>query len=679
MTTADLLINEINKPKNNFIYRHKASSFGLRDINLIIMLLKELPGFQLFMKYNHIEEESLKIAANLINYKFIPKNEYIFRESQESDRFYGIIKGRVSIRRIQKQLHFNEDLAIQTGRYSQIIELKRFISTNTTIPKQKLSNVSKEIYKEIFWEEEVIQINDGHCFGEWGLINKRNRTSSAFTIEDTYLFFLDKESFMHSFMRSLAKAEADRKSFILDLIPPLKDISNIEYDILYKSMITLFLSKGELIYYENTEADRIFIVYQGCCKIEKNVLEFKEKREPSPNKPDSKVNLEDYSKIKFATLLRLDPGNIVGLESLYDIPKYKYTLKSDNEFSVILSLRVEKLNPRMKEKFQIYFKYIYMRSERTLQEISDKKKEYKNKMKITYKDDIMVKQLNFLKMTKREEMDLNNNIQNQIKDILSVRPSPKNNLHQYSISLTELPITRPREKQSNKELVSPSKSSIRKSVLMNDFLRSRLKLKSLKNLQYIQAQNSAEKINQSLINKSSKSLTTHRSKQNLETLESVNNTITPRHKNQESSQTNGSIETRTPSSNSKNPKLRQISNDFTKKSIIEFDTYYPDLSSGNQTTRNALTNLHINSLDSPQFAPIINNINFNLNLTQNIKFKYTTQSVSEKKLSIKNFRNKKNLTIKTNLLQDVEKVKIFNANKYNSGHFNMPMVQKDIK
>jgi CRP-like cAMP-binding protein len=50
-----------------------------------------------------------------------------------------------------------------------------------------------------FIEEEKLVLLDGQCFGEWGLIYKKERSASAFCLEDTDLFCLDASSFEYSF------------------------------------------------------------------------------------------------------------------------------------------------------------------------------------------------------------------------------------------------------------------------------------------------------------------------------------------------------------------------------------------------------------------------------------------------------------------------------------------------
>jgi CRP-like cAMP-binding protein len=55
----------------------------------------------------------------------------------------------------------------------------------------------KEVTETI--EEEKLILVEGQCFGEWGLIYKKDRTASALCVEDTDLFFLDAGAFDLSF------------------------------------------------------------------------------------------------------------------------------------------------------------------------------------------------------------------------------------------------------------------------------------------------------------------------------------------------------------------------------------------------------------------------------------------------------------------------------------------------
>jgi len=58
-----------------------------------------------FFIFNKIGFEALRTAAFFIELRRIPKGTYIFHQGQQSDYFYGIINGKVSIRNQIKIKH----------------------------------------------------------------------------------------------------------------------------------------------------------------------------------------------------------------------------------------------------------------------------------------------------------------------------------------------------------------------------------------------------------------------------------------------------------------------------------------------------------------------------------------------------------------------------------------------
>jgi len=168
-----------------------------------------LPGFIKYIKIHNIDEESLLNAADYLNCIFLKKGEYIFHQLEESDAFYGIIRGKVSI---QCEIYqYEEDLKIE----SKDGKKKKF-TINLRIPR-----VNNHNYKLI--EEILFHINDGYCFGEWGLVNDNRRSSSAKALEDTYLFKLEKKEFKSSLYHCFSKLMIERKNFIMQTITPLKE------------------------------------------------------------------------------------------------------------------------------------------------------------------------------------------------------------------------------------------------------------------------------------------------------------------------------------------------------------------------------------------------------------------------------------------------------------------------
>lgn len=48
-------------------------------------------------------------------------------------------------------------------------------------------------------EHEKLVLTSGHYFGDWGILEKKERIASAFTLEETDLFYIDAKAFENSF------------------------------------------------------------------------------------------------------------------------------------------------------------------------------------------------------------------------------------------------------------------------------------------------------------------------------------------------------------------------------------------------------------------------------------------------------------------------------------------------
>jgi hypothetical protein len=100
----EVLLEELKKPslKEDKLERGKKILFEAaddeRDIGKITFILKMMPEFKKFIKFNNIGHEAIRKAANYLQYMRIPKGEIIFKQGQQANFFYGIINGKVSIK-----------------------------------------------------------------------------------------------------------------------------------------------------------------------------------------------------------------------------------------------------------------------------------------------------------------------------------------------------------------------------------------------------------------------------------------------------------------------------------------------------------------------------------------------------------------------------------------------------
>jgi CRP-like cAMP-binding protein len=61
--------------------------------------MKVIPDLQRFINFNQIDDESIRLAAGSFYYKRYQKGDYICYEGEQSDCFFVILSGRVSVRR----------------------------------------------------------------------------------------------------------------------------------------------------------------------------------------------------------------------------------------------------------------------------------------------------------------------------------------------------------------------------------------------------------------------------------------------------------------------------------------------------------------------------------------------------------------------------------------------------
>ena len=107
-------------------------------------------------------------------------------------------------------------------RIKKIIKAILYYQTPSEPLKGKVLN---EFIKK--FELEKFSLSDGMCFGEWGLIYDIRRTTSIYAVEDTDLFYLEKEPFNRILCQKFLKSDNDKVKFIIN-------INSLLYHMVYK-------------------------------------------------------------------------------------------------------------------------------------------------------------------------------------------------------------------------------------------------------------------------------------------------------------------------------------------------------------------------------------------------------------------------------------------------------------
>jgi CRP-like cAMP-binding protein len=218
-------------------------------------------------------------------------------------------------------------------------------------------------------EEERMQYSSGDCFGEWAIIYNTPRSASAYVVEDSDLFFLDKQAFTDHMAKYVIKSDVERKTFIRSRIPTFNSID--KFDIYYKRIVPLSVERNKTIYFEGTIGQFIYLIFHGEFVLEKDFIIHK--------------NSEDKKCENRRSLLRLEKGSFAGLEILYNSDsKYQYSMKSKaHDFNVLLRIDVESLDYN-KEDIVEDLREIYYSQKKTLDDFLERHVALKEKHSVRY-------------------------------------------------------------------------------------------------------------------------------------------------------------------------------------------------------------------------------------------------------------------------------------------------------
>jgi CRP-like cAMP-binding protein len=323
-----------------------------------------------------------------MTYSFVPKGKYVFRQGDECDGFYGIIKGLVSIRVARK---------ISTVSYFR----RSILNLND---EDKL-----DIRPEPVVQREILKISDGETFGDWGLMRKTTRRASAYAIEDSHLFHISEGSFYLSLCKIMLRAELERKNFICNRILPFEELSRTAFDSLYKSFQPKFVSKNEIVFDEREQAHSLYIILAGSFTLLKAIGSSKTELAPT----------------RYIPIIKVEKGGVAGIESLFD-QFYKHSLRSDTDYSCMMVIKTISLENKLRDRLKDYFKNLYELNEKNYKETMRKRKDFE--LKVSYRKPI-VEKFEF------NEKILNEKAINFINDTVNQRKSPSNTFKNFKIQV----------------------------------------------------------------------------------------------------------------------------------------------------------------------------------------------------------------------------------------------------
>ena len=288
------------------------------------------------------------------------KGTYIYKIHERSNKFFGIIRGSVSIR-------------VRAVPISQAISPNSSFVSNDTIPSQNSSEIKEDAITEndirYNLEKETKKLCQGMCFGENSLLKNTAHSESVYCYEDTDVFYLEKEHFDHYLKRLFLKSSEERKLFLKHKIPILDD---------YKFYFDEpeFFDKGTMLYNSFQKANAIYVIFQGECAL----------KDSDNIKSESEV-IE--RKEKLTTISIVDKGGIIGLESiLHNDNNYESNCMVTRDFTVIYKIPYEKIASLLaneKNGLKEFFLNLYKQESSLIKKNIEKKKAQTLTIRSTFK------------------------------------------------------------------------------------------------------------------------------------------------------------------------------------------------------------------------------------------------------------------------------------------------------
>ena len=222
-------INPHNISGGYFLTEDTKAEVG-QIIKKILENLKKINIFLFYFKHYKMDDKIiLKIIPNL-KYNFYKKDELLFKEGDLSNKFYFLIKGKIS---------FRKKTLLLTDSEPQMIE--------------------------------KFTLGEGSHFGEWDIIYERKKKTSAVCVEDCHIMSVDRETFKEYFEAKLTKVEAEVKNMLKNFLMKYMTLPAIKIERFIQTNIeTLFFKRNEVIYREGDNNTFLFMINNGEANLIQN-------------------------------------------------------------------------------------------------------------------------------------------------------------------------------------------------------------------------------------------------------------------------------------------------------------------------------------------------------------------------------------------------------------------------
>ncbi|KAL4482469.1 hypothetical protein ABPG72_001445 [Tetrahymena utriculariae] len=285
---------------------------GKSDIQILIRLTEEVQFFKNHFGQNH--HSMLQDYSEHFGYQKCSRGDIVFKQGDQGDKFYLILRGQVKV----------------------VVSVKRQLQ----IPQEK-TDKNKKVKNEKEEQLEIKVLKSGETFGELAIIDSKPRGATIVCLEDCDFIVFEK----NSFIKILKDQETQKLRNEINQLTKIYLFKDFSLNLL-KNLYLLFsvnnYQRGDVIYREGEESDKLYIIREGEFKISKK-FEY--------NLDEVKVNKlnnnEKMKKVKVLDIGLIGKFQSLGEEEFFEGIQREVTVTCVSKDAVIMAINKKDLLKKM--------------------------------------------------------------------------------------------------------------------------------------------------------------------------------------------------------------------------------------------------------------------------------------------------------------------------------------------
>jgi CRP-like cAMP-binding protein/Fe-S-cluster-containing dehydrogenase component len=222
--------------------------------------------------FSHVPEEFLKLNNHSVVKHTVPPGVTLFREGDEGDTAFYILKGQVRIS-ISDLGHVatSKDKSAPLKMDSSLMDREEHVREHENL---KRKHVPVDAHQELPYENPSATLDEGHLFGEMSCLSFYLRSVTAITLTECEILEMRRNvlDMVQRNKQLRAKIQSDycAEGLLIHLRAIFPSMTPDFVNDLRSKVELKRYAPGEIIYYQGDPADAFYLVRIGCVKVSAN-------------------------------------------------------------------------------------------------------------------------------------------------------------------------------------------------------------------------------------------------------------------------------------------------------------------------------------------------------------------------------------------------------------------------